>query len=414
MKIHPLLEAEKQARARRYERERRLLGLAGTALTAALLLAFFYSGVSVRLASLFGASGSEAGPGLLARQAAAGSAGAVFPFFGPFIWTFLIYGIVFLAWMTVPGLPLGYYAEFVIERKWGFSTQTLRGWLSDQVKGFAVGLVLGWLGLGLIIWVMVRFGALWWLAAGLGMALVSVVLASLAPVVIFPLFHRYKPISDETLTRGLADILDREGLKSGGFFEEDMSRRTRKENAFLAGLGRTRRVVLGDTLIRNMSAQEITAIVAHEVGHFRYRHIWKGIAAGTAEQLVVFFAVDGVMRAAFATAFLASPRANLALVPMMALVGGTTAGVVFGPLRHALSRRFEKRADLYAVAHVPDGRAFVTALAGLANRNLANAYPARWVKLLYYSHPPIGERLAYAEERLAVSVFAQANVNINK
>jgi STE24 endopeptidase len=370
--MHPLLDPEKQALARRYERERRLLGLAGMAWSFALLLTFYYSGISGRLA-----------------------------FRSSFAGAFLIYGAVFLTWMTILSLPLAFCAGYVREHKWGFSTQTPAGWMVDQVKGFGVGLVLGWLGLALLLFVMARFGAWWWLVAGLGMAFVAVVMSTLAPVVIFPIFHRYKPITDETLTRPLAEILAREGLKSGGFFEEDMSRRTRKENAFLAGLGRTRRVVLGDTLVKNMSVPEIVGVIGHEVGHYRLRHIWKGIAAGTAEQVVAFFLLDTAMRAAFPASFLASPRANLALVPMMAAIGGAIAGAVFGPLGNAVSRHFEKQADLYAVIHVPDGRAFITALAGLANRNLGNAYPARWVKILYYSHPPIGERLDACERALA-------------
>lgn len=370
--MNPLLDPERQALARRYEREKRLLGLARTALSFALLLAFFYSGMSRRLAAL-----------------------------PAFVWAFLIYGTALLAWMTILGLPLGFYSGYVREHRWGFSTQTPAGWFSDQVKGFAVSLVLGWAGLALLLLVMARFGAWWWLAAGLGTALVAVVLSTLAPVVIFPIFHRYKPITDEALTRPLAELLAREGLKSGGFFEENMSRRTRKENAFLAGLGRTRRVVLGDTLVRNMTVPEIVGVIGHEVGHYRFRHIWKGIAAGTVEQVAVFFAVDVVMRAAFPASFLVSPRANVALVPMMAAIGGAAAGAIFGPLGNAVSRHFEKQADIYAVTRTPSGRAFITALAGLANRNLGDAYPARWVKILYYSHPPVGERLDYSERALA-------------
>ena len=370
--MNPLLDPGRQALARRYEREKRLLGLAGSAWSLILLLAFYYSGISGRLASQ---------PGLVRA--------------------FLVYGATFLAWMTVLGLPLGYCSGFIREHQWGFSTQTPAGWLLDQVKGFLVGLILGWIGLALLLLIMARFGALWWLVAGLGTALVGVVMSTLAPVVIMPLFHRYKPITDETLTRPLAEILAREGLKSGGFFEEDMSRRTRKENAFLAGLGRTRRVVLGDTLVKNMTVPEIVGVIGHEVGHFRLRHIWKGIAAGTVEQVAVFFVLDAAMRAAFPAAFLASPRANLALVPMMAAIGGAIAGSIFGPLGNAVSRHFEKQADLYAVTRVPDGRAFLTALAGLANRNLGNAYPARWVKILYYSPQPIGERLDDGERALA-------------
>jgi len=370
--MHPLLDPERQALARRYEREKRLIGLAGTALSLALLLAFFFLGASARLASL-----------------------------PAFVWAFIIYGAALLAWMTILGLPLAFFAGYVREHRWGFSTQTPAGWLTDQVKGFGVGLVLGWIGLALLLLVMARFGPWWWLVAGLGMALVGVVMSTLAPVIIDPIFHRYKPITDETLTRPLLDILASEGLKSSGFFEEDMSRRTRKENAFLAGLGRTRRVVLGDTLVKSMTVPEIVGVIGHEVGHFRFRHIWKGIAAGTVEQVAVFFALDAVMRAAFPASFLASPRANMSLVPMMAAVGVAVAGAVFGPLGNSISRCFEKQADIYAVTHVPDGRAFIAALAGLANRNLSNAYPARWVKILYYSHPPVGERLDDCERALA-------------
>ncbi len=370
--MHPLLDPEKQALARRYERERRLVGLAATVWSFALLLAFYYSGMSNGLA-----------------------------FRWTFVPAFLIYAAAFLLWMTVLGLPLSFYAGYVREHKWGFSTQRPGGWVGDKVKGFAVGLILGWIGLALLLLVMARFGAWWWLVAGLGTALVGVVMSTLAPVLILPVFHRYKPVTDETLTRELAELLAREGLKSGGFFEEDMSRRTRKENAFLAGLGRTRRVVLGDTLVRNMTVPEIVGVIGHEVGHFRFRHIWKGIAAGTVEQIALFFIVDVVMRAAFPAFFLVSPRANLALVPMMAAIGGAVAGAVFGPLGNAVSRHFERQADIYAVTHVPDGRAFITALAGLANRNLGDAYPSRWVKILYYSHPPVGERLEYTDRALA-------------
>jgi STE24 endopeptidase len=366
--IHPLLDPEKQERARRYEREKRWLGLMGSAVSLAGLAIFYFSGLSQRLAHLW--SGE------------------------PVVWPFLVYTAAFLAWMTILGLPLGFYGGYVHEHKWGFSTQRLTGWISDQAKSFGVGLFMAWLVLALLLWVIARYPAVWWLIAALVMALVSVVMATLYPVVIAPIFHRYTPIEDRALTDALAAILAREGLKSGGFFQEDMSRRTRKENAFLAGLGRTRRVVLGDNLVKHMTVPEIVAVIGHEVGHYRLRHIWKGVAAGTVEQLAVFGLLSVVMKALF-PGFPGSARDVMTVLPVMLIIGGTASGFVIGPVTNALSRHFEKQADLYAVRRVEDGRAFAAALAGLANRNLANAYPAWWVKILYYSHPPIGERLAY-------------------
>jgi STE24 endopeptidase len=256
--------------------------------------------------------------------------------------------------------------------------------------------VLGSLLLALLLLIMERFPGSWWLIAGLGSAIVSVILATLVPVVILPIFHRYTPIQDEELTGSLQKILAQEGLKGSGFYKEDMSRKTRKENAFLAGLGKTRRVVLGDNLVENMTNPEIISIIAHEVGHHKRRHMWKGIAFGTAQQVVVFYLLHLIMKATFPD-FLLSTRSNLSLVPLLIIIAGAVSGFLFGPLGNALSRRMEKEADIYAITHIEQKRPFLTALAGLADRNLANAYPAWWVKVLYYSHPPIGERLETME-----------------
>ncbi len=369
-KIHPLLDAQRQALARRYEKEKRMLALAGSALSLAALLIFYFSGLSSKLAHLW--AGSSV------------------------VWAFLAYTSGFLAWLTLFGLPLSYYGGYVHEHKWSFSTQKLKGWLTDQVKSFAVGLVLAWLVLAILLGIIARFPRVWWLVAGLAMALVSVVMATLFPVVILPIFHRYTPVDNRELTDALEEILAREGLKSGGFFQEDMSRRTRKENAFLAGLGKTRRVILGDNLLRHMTVPEVVSVIAHEVGHYRHKHIWKGVVVETFEQLAVFYLLSLVMRAAV-PGFPGPTREVLTVLPVMAIVGGAASALLFGPAVKALLRRFEKQADLYAVEQIRDKQAFLTALAGLADRNLGNAYPGWWVKVLYYTHPPIGERLEYIE-----------------
>lgn len=364
--MHPLLDPEKQVQAKQYEKENRMLGMAGKMLSLGVILIMYFSGYTNWLAGLF------------PNQSV--------------VWTFLVYVVAFQLTLFIIGFPLSYFDGYVHEHKWKFSNHTLGSWTWEQIKSLVVGLGLMAILLGLLFWIMALSPHYWWLLAGLSMVLVGVIFATLFPVVILPIFNKYTPIEDEALTSALKKTLAQGGLKSSGFFKEDMSRQTKKENAFLAGLSKTRRVVLGDNLLNNMDVPEIESIIAHEVGHFKYHHIWKNILVGTLQQLLVFYLLHLLMSALFPE-FLTSTRDNLALFPVFVIFIGILSSLLFTPLSHALSRYFERQADGYALENVSDPNAFVTALAGLANRNLANAYPEWWVKLLYYSHPPIGERL---------------------
>ena len=369
--IHPLLDKASQKKARQYEKEKRLFGITNLLLSLIFLLVFYYSGMSARFARL--------------------------DMHGSIIGTFLVYVVVFYGAMTILGFPLAFFNGFLHEHKWKFSNHTVKSWLWEWIKSFSVGLVIVIILMGLLFWIMAITPEWWWLVAALAMVLVNVVFATLFPVVIAPIFNKYTPIQNEELTEALDKMLARGGLKSSGFFKEDMSRQTKKENAFLAGLGRTRRVVLGDNMLEHMTVREIESIIAHEVGHHRYKHIWKNLGLGAIQQLFVFFIIHWLMKWVFPQ-FLSSTQSNLSLFPMFAVMLGGLSGFLFAPLNNALSRSFEKKADMYALANIQDYRPFLSALAGLANRNLANAYPAGWVKFLYYSHPPIGERLKMAEK----------------
>ena len=368
--IHPLLDKEKQLQAKRYEKEKRLLGLASMTLSLVILLSFYFSGLSAWLANL------HIGNSI--------------------IWTFLLYVLSFQMISVFFGLPLSFYSSYIHEHKWSFSNHTVKSWLWEQIKGFLVGLILMLILLGLLFWIMAVYPQNWWLIAGLVFAFVSVVMATIFPVLILPIFNKYTPVENKELANTLERILSEGGLRSSGFFKEDMSRQTKKENAFLAGLGKTRRVVLGDNLMENMSVPEIESIIAHEVGHYKNRHIWKNLVIGTLEGVVAFFILNLAMRSIFAQ-FLSSTSWNLTLFPVFVILAGGISAFVFSPFSNALSRYFEKKADRYALESIQDKKAFMTAMAGLADRNLSNAYPEWWVKLLYYSHPPVGERLAMAE-----------------
>ena len=368
--IHILLNKERQELARRYEKEKRLLGLGSSLFSLILGLTFYSSGLSSWLSNS------------ALRNSLAG--------------TFFLYVFSFLALFFFCTFPLNFYSSYIHEHKWNFSNQTVKSWLWEQAKSFFVSLIILIVLLGLLLSIMAKFAQLWWLIAGLSMALISVLFATITPVLILPIFNKYTPIQNKELIDALGKILSRGGLRSSGFFKEDMSRQTKKENAFLAGLGKTRRVILADNLMENMTIPEIESIIAHEVGHFKHRHIWKTIALGTIEELAVFYIIDLAMKALFPQ-FLFSVRSNLTLFPVFAILLGGVSGFLFGPFRKVISRHFEKQADFYALKNIEDKKAFTTALAGLADRNLSNAYPDWWVKILYYSHPPIGERLQRVE-----------------
>ncbi|NQU28928.1 MAG: M48 family metalloprotease, partial [Candidatus Marinimicrobia bacterium] len=235
--IHHLLEKDKQDQARKYEKERRLIGLLDSLISLIIILLFYFSGLSKQLANLLPESSA--------------------------IWAFCIYIFSFTLLTFLIGLPTGYYSGYKREHFWGFSNQTVKSWLWDQLKSLMVGLVISLILLGLLFLIMSLWPQNWWLIAAIAVALVSIIFATIFPVIIMPLFNKYSPIETGELTERLSSLLQRTGLKASGFFMEDMSKQTKKENAFLGGLGRTRRVVLGDNLINNMSTAEIESVIAH-------------------------------------------------------------------------------------------------------------------------------------------------------
>jgi len=368
IEIHPFLDKEKQVKAKTYENEKRKISIVGSLLSLIFILLFYFSGLSHYLANINLS----------------------------FIYVFLIYIILFHLISTIIGLPLGYYSSYVHEHKWGFSNYTNKTWIVDQLKSFAVSLILLPILLGLFFWVLWKFPETWWLVAATITTLVSIVFVTLFPVVILPIFNKYDTIEDEELTSQLSEILHKAGLQSSGFFRQDMSRQTKKENAFLAGMGKTRRVVIADNLLEHMSLSEIKSVIAHEVGHYRYSHLPKNILIGTIQQLIIFYLLNIIMKTLYPE-FLTSNINNLTLFPMFSLIMSLLSSLLFGPLNNMISRYFERQADRTSLELYPDKNSFQKAMAGLANRNLSNAYPEWWVKLLYYSHPPIGERLSFAE-----------------
>lgn len=294
---------------------------------------------------------------------------------------------------TVLDLPFGIYETFVHDRRWGFSTETPGGFALDEVKGLAVGVVL-YGGLLLALWAVIRTTTLWWLAGWAVFFAFSVVLAFLGPVILMPIFNKFEPLSDEEMAEDLVGIARRGGVDVSGVQVMDASKRTRKDNAFFAGLGRTRRIVLFDNLLETPK-RAIECVVAHEVGHWRRGHIRRQIALGAVLTLGVFVVLRAVVgwEAALDLAGVTGIE-DPASLPLVALVFVGMSQLI-GRIQKWFSRAYERQADVEALELTRDPAAFMEMMRSLTTKNLMDVAPSRWA-YLNANHPPPAERMALA------------------
>jgi STE24 endopeptidase len=294
------------------------------------------------------------------------------------------------------GLPLAVYSGFVLERRYGLSHERFTSWLLDQLKSFAVGLVLGGGAASLVYWLMRWFPERWWLLAGAAFALLIVALTHLAPVMLLPLFYTVKPLDRESLRARLLALAERAGARVLGAYEWGLGEKTRKANAALTGVGRTRRILVSDTMLAEYSEEEIEVVLAHELAHHVHGDIWKGIAFESALVMTGFYLASQALRFAVAAAGLRS-ESDPAGMPILLLAAGMVS-VVMIPAAHAMSRAYERRADRFALTLTRNPSAFISAMRRLGAQNLAEEHPSRLVQWLFYSHPPIQERIEAARE----------------
>lgn len=312
------------------------------------------------------------------------------------------FGVVFGGAYYLINLPLGYYSGFVLPHRFGLSTQTLAGWVSDQIKAGAVGLILGGLILEVVYAVLRAAPDTWWLWAGALSLIFTVVVANLAPVLIAPLFYKFVPLGEQhaDLAQRLIRLAERANTRVRGVFKFDMSRRTKAANAAVMGLGNTRRIVLGDTLIDEFTPDEIETVLAHELGHHVNKDIPIGIVVESVVTLGGLYLASLGLRWGAATFGLAGPS-DIAALPVFALAMGAY-GLITMPLGNAYSRWRERRADEYALRATGNGAAYASALARLANQNLSDADPEPWVEFMLYSHPALSKRIKMAKGELGM------------
>ncbi len=295
------------------------------------------------------------------------------------------------------GLPLSLYQTFGVEQRFGFNHTTVRLWLSDMAKGLLVGAVLGLPILWLILWLMDSGGPRWWLYAWAALVAYQLLVMWIAPNFIMPLFNKFTPLEDDTLKTRVTALMDRAGFKAKGFFVMDGSRRSAHSNAFFTGFGASKRVVFFDTLLAQLNGDEMEAVLAHELGHFKHRHILKMMATNFAMSLAGLALLGWLSQQIwFYTGLGITPNlngGNSALALLLFILTLPLLTFFVSPLSARRSRRFEFEADAYAVAN-SQASALSSALLKLYQDNASTLTPDPWFVAFYYSHPPASQRLA--------------------
>jgi STE24 endopeptidase len=360
-------------KASRYHRLRRRADLMGTAAAGVLLLGLVASGGAHRIREL-AAAVSQWVPEALNDAVMV-----------------LVVTIVVMVILALVELPFAYYQGFRLEHRYGLSTQSLGHWLSDQVKGVLLGLALTGLGTAIVYAALRRSPEHWWWISAAVFAMAAIGLAQLAPVLLLPIFYTFKPLDRPALVERLMKLAANARTSVNGVFEWVLSSHTRKANAALAGMGRTRRILLSDTLLADYSEDEIEVILAHELAHHVHRDLWRGIAVQAAALAGGFF-IASVLLGAMAEPLGLRGLSDPAGLPLLLFIGGVWSFAIL-PLANAVSRAQERAADRYALQATRNVDAFVTAMKRLSQQNLAEEYPSPIVRWLFYSHPPIRERI---------------------
>src|SRR5713226_7808691 len=358
--------------ARRYNRIRRWLEIADFVLGLVLLVVLLETGWSGSLRDL-------------AYRAA----------FQNYTLAVFLYLLMLMVVGKLLGLGLDFYG-FRLEHRFHLSNQRLRAWGWDQIKAFLVGVVLAAIVTELLYFIIREVPQHWWLIAWAVILGLFVLLAQLAPVVLFPIFYKFEPLENEELRRRLVLMSERAGTRVRGVYKWHLSEKSKKANAALTGLGATRRIILADTLLDHYSDDEIEAVLAHELGHHVHRHIFKSILVQAGITLAGFYLANEVLRYAVERGNMFETMSDFANLPLLVLVA-TVLSFLLMPALNAYSRFNERQADRYCFQSVASVEPFISSMNKLADQNLAERSPSKWVEWLFHSHPPISKRVAAAE-----------------
>lgn len=317
-------------------------------------------------------------------------------------WSPLVSGVLFyliLTWCTLfIHIPFSLYNTFHVEEKFGFNTRTVRLWCMDLLKELVLSSILLGLLLSGVFWLISSFPGYWWLIVWGFLLFFKLFILYISPYVIEPLFNKFTPIADEGLEKQIKELMEKAGLTVSRVFSMDSSRRSRHGNAYFSGIGRTKRIVLFDTLLENSRQDEILAILAHEAGHWKKKHIIKRLIVMEFFSFVGIYAAFWLVSGDLLMNLFGLEQATLWSKLLLAAFLGSLVAFPFKPFSTYLSRRHEWEADAFAVELSGNPRALARALARLGKDNLANLHPHPWYVALHYSHPPLTQRIEKLRE----------------
>lgn len=360
-----------EERARRYERRKRLLGLAHYLLGLGVLAALLFTRGSHAL--------RDWALGLTPNPAAA----------------LALYLLAFRGLLQALSFPLDFYSGHVVEHQFGLSRRTFLVWLKDWLKAFGLSLALGLAGAELVYWALRRHPDTWWLLCAAVFILFFIALTHLAPVLLFPLFFKFEPLQDDDLRQRLLRLSERVGARVRGVWLWKLSEKSKKANAALVGWGRTRRIILADTLLGKHTPEEVESILAHELAHHVHNDLWKGMVLQSGLTLAGFYLVQRALTR-WTTPLGFTGLADFANLPLLLLVAAGASLLVL-PWANAFSRHLERRADAFALRTTGNREAFIGSMEKLAEQNLAQRQPHPWLEFIFHSHPSIAKRIAFAK-----------------
>jgi STE24 endopeptidase len=304
--------------------------------------------------------------------------------------------------LKVIHLPLDYYSGYLLEHRFGLSRQTFGGWAKDQFKAFIIAVPIAVAAVELVYYLIRNSIDRWWIYSACAFVGFFVLVSNLAPVLLMPLFFRFRPVENEDLRRRADRLARRTQTRICGIFEWSLGEKTRKANAAVVGWGNTRRIILSDTLLQNFTPEEIEVIMAHELCHHVKNHIWLGMAVQAGVTFVFFYALHGLLPP-LADRFGFSGPADIGAFPLLAMIVMTLSLMAL-PVANGFSRRLEMAADRYALDVTGDAFSFVSSMEKLARLNLADTSPNRLVEFVFHSHPSIEARIKLAADRVGQNV----------
>lgn len=313
-------------------------------------------------------------------------------------WVVFFYALVFIILAFIVGLPSGYY-DFHLEQKYQLSNQNFFQWFGEQLKGLLVMFIIGVIVIEGVYLALKKAPRTWWIYVSVVFVFFTVLLINLAPVLIMPLFNAYTPLPQGEIRDKLIALSEKAGVEVEGIYEMDMSKQTKKANAMFTGIGNTKRIVLGDNLVKEYTPDEIEVVIAHEMGHNILRHIWKMIAlmsfVSAIGFLIIHLTMGKIINRYKARLKIEGP-ADIASQPLFMLIF-VVFSLITLPVSPTYSRYLEHQADKYALELTCKPDAFVSAMNKLAYQNLSDPNPSPVIEFLLYDHPPASKRIKFAE-----------------